>query len=333
MFRKLIILFLLVYSASTSAQSFEYVTDRNDKSPSLLALAEIQQVMEDSGFWPVDLRNTGRLDILGVDQIFINADLSSQVFVKQGLWPSLDKIPKEIKLAEGWVSHFKSRDGVSYAVFFRNVNSETRYQIQKAFIRISSHQAKLNRFNLLNSFFLNKAWAAPATCQRGPDEIMGLKSSLEQILSFQFLSTCVLTAVNAAGSTVSGPIEGFKKLLSNPENFWKQAGEEFENLKKFVLHLKSEFKMLGEAFRHLDPKTIGTIGCSIIGEAVASAMIGIATGGVAALGTVKVFARISLLVSKLASNALLLSKLNSLHLRGVLRSENLINGVVSCAIR
>jgi hypothetical protein len=329
-------LFLIVLTLLLQANAFALSakTTPSFEHPSLFALADFQDSLQQEGFWSVDTENTGVADVMHVDQIFTDSALEQTIYLKLGLQQF--EFGTFNKVASGIAYQGQTPAGDPFVLFFDQIPLERAKEIAKHAERpdLQAAKASTSRMNVALRLLIPRAEAL-STCPRGPlqNQVAGALNDLDGILGFRALSTCAMTVLKSAGHTVASPFESLYKLVNDPAKYWEDTKQEWQKLKGFVLNVRTELTNFFRTLDNVDADILREIACSVIGQVAAGAGMTILTAGAAAGAAAKISLGIATMISKLNRLKSVLQTLSRMKQLGRVRSiAGATEKVMSCAV-
>lgn len=291
--RIIFLLLILILHTRVSALSADVKTTADFAKPSLLTLAEFQQTFQDNGYLSVDGYNDGASSVLGVDQVFVDSEQRETIFLKLGLqqFPlsSFNKI-------SGGIAYQGVYRSVPYVLFFDQVAGDRARQLVDQIVKSKAKSAK----SMLLDLLIPKAQAAPAcgtsAFVNGAGAVL---HTVDEVFGFTKLATCALTVLKTTRATVEAPIASLFTMVTDPVKFWNDTKRDWQNLKSFVLNIRSELKEAFQGLAGMTPEIMDQVACTLIGHAAGAAALTALTGGLGVGAAAKTAAAIALVIAKL----------------------------------
>lgn len=290
--------------------------------PKRLDLAEFQYAIQSRDYSSLDLKNSGRLNWIAVDQIYTSRDLHKQIFIKFGL-ELTDKTQEGvlIKGSSGILYHDRTRDGAPYAIFLQNINEvEARSLVES----LPARKAKAVSL---------KQWLAPLPSayaeKMARTDDKSTSSASGALVSAEALTTCTGMAWDGAKGAAIETWETAKQLVTDPWAYWESVKGKFAEFKELLANFNAEMAQLIESLSKIDRETALTVACTMAGQAAFAALL-----MAGAVGAVKGAANLTKMLLQLRAARNALEAIARLRAGGMADSQavrQMVAGALSCA--
>ncbi len=246
-----------------------------------------------------------------MDRIYSGDLGKTVVFIKSDLSPnSVELFNNPIKLYNGFLCHYKVKDGASIAVFIKTNNWQIADEI------FSSLKYTLNIFventhqnspllQKVVSQFVDSSYALDTIdCQSNigysQKNLNGLSNISQSIINqsspMQHISSCVLSSITGVWDGSAGLVIGGAKSLSdfivNPidsgKKYWESTIKLWDVSQQFFKDFERESRKLYAGFDTLDPIVKTKIACQVLGIVGGGILLNYLTAGVLATSTTEI---------------------------------------------
>lgn len=306
---------------SLKAWSFEYQVEESSLlRPSILQISQLSQKFESKGYRTLSSRSLISSG-LSFDTAYTSEDWNKVFLIKAGLQvpSSMDgKLLNDDKL--GVIAVHIRVDNTPYLILSMNNSQEEIRSVLGSWIKPGNASAKW-------SLFVPSAQAA--ACETGPSAMSSLKSAAAHIEGneiFQKIGKCATDALSGVQSSVTGTLDFFKKLATDPKALWAEMKESFVQLKNFAMNIQSELQTAFANLKGLSTEQKTQMACTLAGTVMGGAVQSMLVGGALA----KILPGLLL---KVKESAALLKKISSLEQMGIRFPDKslLAREVLSCA--
>ncbi len=239
----------------------------------------------------------------GIDRVSVSSDLSQMVFVKTGFKPSDPSLNNKIQqIDEGFLYHGKTKDGLSYGVFFKGYILEELGPFLND-VRFSILQQPKSQNS---SVFISSAWAEDECSEEQPTYFSQFVNFTKNTFNpeqskaagcivgvFKGVWDSTGGAVAGVANMVAHPIQSAKAVWSGAQNFWK-------GVQAFQRDVTGTMERLYGALSRMPPGKLQEIKCRISAALGTGLLVTYFTAGV---GGPAVLLKISQLLASLERTA------------------------------
>lgn len=287
--RCFLVFFLFIFSFK--AWSFDYqIASESLLNPSLTQRYELSRHFNKAGFTSLADRSLNRAGF-PFDGAYISGAWQKSLLLKAGLKVSSSiegQIIEEKSL--GLLAFHFEFQGTPYLLLAINVSRAELAEIVQPWLKTQQSG--------LWQVFIPSAQAAEV-CRPKSGALDGIQKTagyIESSAVIQSIGRCGLEALQGASQTVSGTLDFFKKLATNPTALWGEMKSSFNELKAFALNLNSELQQVFQALGNLSPEQKAQIACTMTG----GLLVGVAQGLLMPGSLAKLLPSLTLKVKKAA---------------------------------